>query len=105
MIDRVDYSAIGYRLRQRRLEQRLTQAQLSERVDVSLSFIGQIERGEKVPSLETMAKLAQALETSLDFIVLGNKPVCVRDDCPLYREIDALLKSYGMVKEKLYWEL
>ena len=52
----VDYVAIGKRLRSRREAMRLTQEALAGSAEVSTSFIGHLERGEKKPSLETIVE-------------------------------------------------
>lgn len=54
MTERLDYRAIGSRVRELRLQHKMTQEYLAELVDISPSFIGHIERGEKKPSLETI---------------------------------------------------
>jgi transcriptional regulator with XRE-family HTH domain len=43
----------------------MTQEDLSERAHISVSFLSMIERGERSPHLETLAKLADALEVRL----------------------------------------
>ena len=43
----------------------MTQEDLSERARISVSFLSMIERGERSPHLETLAKLAEALEVRL----------------------------------------
>ena len=92
----VDYLSIGKRVRERREEMDLTQRDLADAIDVSGSFIGYIERAEKVPSLETVALLSQALGVSLDRLVFGINTRCERKDCPLYGELEALLRTYGI---------
>ena len=92
----IDYIAIGERVRQHRRVAKLTQEQLAERVDVSSSFIGHIERGEKKPSVETMAKLSQVLDAPLDELVLGVKHACKQQDCPLFGDFVAFLEGYGI---------
>ena len=100
MFDMVDYTAMGIRLKRRREEMNLTQKQLAERVGVSTSFIGHIERAEKIASLETMARLAYALDMAMDYLVLGIHPECLRDACPLYASIHELLKNYGFPQDQ-----
>ena len=53
-------------MRKRRKEMGLTQEELAERADWSFTFISQIERGEKEPSLRTAYKISQALKTPLE---------------------------------------
>jgi transcriptional regulator with XRE-family HTH domain len=52
-------------LRQSRSGPKLTQEALGERAKISVSFLSMIERGERSPHLETLAKIAQALEVPL----------------------------------------
>ena len=46
--------------------------QLAERLDVSTTFIGQIERAKGIPSLETLVKIANVLEISTDSLLFGD---------------------------------
>lgn len=63
------FQQIGQRIRQERTRQRFTQEQLAEMAGVNESYIGQIERGAKNPSLESIIKIANALGVSLDYIL------------------------------------
>ena len=65
----MDYNLLGERIKQQRLNRGLTQEGLAENANVSVSFLGQIERGERKLSLETLVKIAGALGASLDFLV------------------------------------
>ncbi len=40
----------------------MTQEKLAEEAELSLNFIGNLERGEKLPSLDTIVKVARAME-------------------------------------------
>ena len=55
---------MGYRVRQQRELNQLTQAQLAEKAGVTMSFIGHIERGEKKASVDTVVALCNALAIS-----------------------------------------
>ena len=46
--------------------------QLAEKLDVSTTFIGQIERAKGIPSLETLIKIANVLEISTDSLLFGD---------------------------------
>lgn len=60
----IDYNDLGKRIRTARRAQKLTQEELSEKVGISASFMGHIERGTRVASLETLVSLCNALHVS-----------------------------------------
>ena len=59
----------GLVLRRLRLEQRWSQEMLAHRAELNRSYLGEIERGTAVPSLATMAKLADALDIHLSTLL------------------------------------
>jgi len=65
----MDYKAIGARIQHLRKLKRLTQSELSEKVGISLSFMGHVECGTRIMSIETLAKLARVLDCSTDYIL------------------------------------
>lgn len=62
----MDYVALGGRIKNKRLELNLTQEQLAEKVELSAVYIGQIERGERKMTIETLVKLANTLNSSIE---------------------------------------
>ena len=67
----LNYIEIGKRIKNKRKELQLTQETLSEIIDVSPSYISEIERGCSISSLSTIAKIAQTLELNLDYLIFG----------------------------------
>lgn len=65
----MDYLLLGARVREQRLKKKLTQEKLAEMCNVSSSYIGIIERGNKKLSVETLVKIANALDISTDFLL------------------------------------
>ncbi|MCL2392724.1 MAG: helix-turn-helix domain-containing protein [Oscillospiraceae bacterium] len=67
---------IGDRIRIYRVRAKITQMRLAEKSGVHHTYIGQLERGEKNATLETIEKVARALnlslETLFEAIVDGN---------------------------------
>lgn len=53
---------LGRTVRNLRLEAGLSQIQLAEKADLNFNYIGSIERGEKLASLETVVRLARAFK-------------------------------------------
>lgn len=62
----IDYTGLGKRIRSGRKAIRLTQEALAEKVGISLSFLGHIERGSRKASIDTLVGLANVLDLSLD---------------------------------------
>lgn len=68
----MDYVDLGRRVRKQRQALSYTQENLAERVNVSTSFIGHVERGTRKASLETLVSIANALNVSLDYLLAGS---------------------------------
>ena len=94
-ISDMDYRNLGLRIRQKRINMDWTQADLAKRIGVTGSFVGHIERAEKVPSLETVARLSAELGVTMDWLVFGIKQRCDAAPCALYAELDAVMRNYG----------
>lgn len=67
-------TALGMRIRQERLKQNLTQEQLAEKLNVSTTYIGFIERGERTLTLAKLVDLANILHVSVDYLLLDSVP-------------------------------
>ena len=67
----INYTSLNKHIHIKHRKQNLTQKQLAELADISDSFRGHIERGGRVLSVETLAKLANALNLSVEYIVCG----------------------------------
>lgn len=67
----LDYRAIGERIARRRKKQRLTQAVVAERCEISDQYLSNIERAASIPSTEVIMRLAMALDTTPDEFLVG----------------------------------
>ena len=56
---------IGKRIRNYRTSQKMSQEELAEKCDLHPTYIGQVERGEKNATLESISKIASGLSVSL----------------------------------------
>lgn len=68
----MNYTLLGNQIRKQRKLKKYTLEQLAEKLDVSTTFIGQIERAKGIPSLETLVKIANTLEISVDSLLFGS---------------------------------
>lgn len=63
----IEYQQVfGKRVRELRKERGLSQVELASKVGIDRSYMGFLERGERNPSLEMIAKIAEALSVTPD---------------------------------------
>lgn len=65
-LPKVDKEEIGYIIRTKREELHMSRAVLSEQAQMSEYFLGEVERGEKMPSITYLRNLCYVLGISLD---------------------------------------
>lgn len=61
--------SIGSNIRKFRLMKKLRQEDLAEKTGLSTNYVGALERGEKIPSLETLIDILNALDISADMVL------------------------------------
>ena len=99
---------IGKNIRKFREIKKLRQEDLAEKTDLTTNYIGMIERGEKIPSLETFINILNSLGVSADMVlsdVLDNgykvkdsllneklKKLVPEDRNRIYEVIDTMMK-------------
>ncbi len=62
-------ASIGKRIRTCREKKGWNQEVFAEKIGLSVAYTGMIERGEKVPKLETFIRIANTLEVSADLLL------------------------------------
>ena len=60
---------VGERIKQLRKEKKLTLKELSHKADISISFLSDIENGRSNPSLERLKDIAEALDTTISYLL------------------------------------
>ena len=70
----MDYKRLGERIREERLRLHLTQAQLAEAIDISDTYMGSIERGERSLTLDTLVRLVNRLGVTVDYLLADAVP-------------------------------
>jgi transcriptional regulator with XRE-family HTH domain len=68
-IPREPTESLSYRLQRLRELRKLTQAELGNRAGIAAASISHFETGQRTPSLESLVKLADALEVSTDALL------------------------------------
>lgn len=67
----VDFKLIGTRIKSVRKEKGRTQEWLAEKIDVTVGYVSQIERGITKVNLETLGEIGAALETDISYFLSG----------------------------------
>ncbi len=66
-----NHQVVGERIRRRRMELAMTQAQLAEQIGKSTKYCADVERGSCGMAIETLLTLSRALRLSPSVILLG----------------------------------
>lgn len=82
---------VRQRIRTLRTERGLSQEALCERAGISVDAVTRIERGSRVPTLDTLERLAEALGISVTDL-LGSMPPPRESKAPALRRLLALLE-------------
>lgn len=65
----MDKTVLGRRLRESRIERGYTQHALAKKANIGEVYLGEIERGLKMPSMNIFIKIIEALDISADYIL------------------------------------
>lgn len=98
----LDYNIIGERLKRARMDKKLTQEKLAEKLDVSIAFLSRIERGSSHISLKRLSQICDILGISEGSILNGSSN---NSKTYLSSEFDNLLKGLSSEKQKLIYKI
>lgn len=90
------YKEMGKRIKARRKEKNIKQADLAEALDISNNHLSSIENGRQKPSLDTFIKICNHLEVTPDYLLLGsmhayNIPEHINENLKLCSQYDIIL--------------
>ncbi|MBE6713742.1 MAG: helix-turn-helix transcriptional regulator [Ruminococcaceae bacterium] len=94
----IDYKALGERIRAARRAKNMTQETLGEICSLSAAHIGHIERGTRIPSLDTLYKISLALSVSVDHLLFDS--ACTVD--AVFASVSASLKGKDEAKVRSF---
>ena len=95
-------AAIGAKIKELRTEKNFTLEKLSKESGLSIGFLSQMERGMSAVAVDTLAKLAEILETDLSYFfkentIVNNNPV-IRNYEKEYSIINQQIIQYNLSK-------
>ena len=110
-----DYSVIGRRIKNTRLEQNIKQEALADKLDVSVAFISRVERGTTKINLKRLTEIAEVLNVSPAYLLTGSNTVskdylkedfriilekCTPEQQKLIYQISELVSRTNLVSQK-----
>ncbi len=98
----MDYFEIGQRIRKYRKALGMSQEQLAERADISVTHMSHIETGNTKLSLQVLVDIAGALGESTDIILFGSKS---HDKESISNELAGLLEDCSVEEAQFLKEL
>ena len=69
----INQKEIGQRIRILRKEKRLSQLELSNKLNINMDHLSRIENGNKGMSLDLLTEFSKYFSVSTDYILFGNK--------------------------------
>ena len=96
----MNWKIIGIRVLENRKRMGLTQEQLAEKVDLSVSYISHIERGTRKASMETMVKISNILGITVNELLYGNQS---NDNSEYQTDMDMLLEGCTCKEKRLIY--
>ena len=87
---------IGKRVHELRIRRNLTQEELAEKVDSVPSYISNIERKNKCPSLTLLGRMVKELDTTYDYLLMDDFEIGKQLEIKykdLFREVSKLTEN------------
>ncbi len=104
----IDYEALGKRVKERRVINKLSQEELATRIGVSIQHVSNIENNRTKISLEKLVDLANELNVTVDFLlcdsVTAARPVLEQEISRiLEKETEAELRMIPELLRELHY--
>ena len=98
----MDSLTLGKRIREARINKQYTQQRLAEEAGIGQMYLGEIERGTKMPSLKIFIKILNALDISADYVL---RDELASGDRYIYDEITKKLNGLSPKQRKTAAEI
>lgn len=101
----VNARLIGERITEARKKLNLSQAQVGERVFVSAQAVGKWERGESMPDIITLNRLAEVLGVDLNYFSKRTEPADAETASAQIVEEPSVESTFGEPKKRISWDM
>lgn len=97
----LNFGLIGRRIKEIRVNKKMSQAELAEKIDMSVVYISYIETASKQASLKSLVLIANVLCVTVDVLLNGNQT----NDSAQYRsELDKLITDCNSYEKRVIFE-
>lgn len=94
----IDFIVLGKRIKEIRTRNQISQEELSYRADVTPQYISIVETGKKKVSLQVLVNIADALEVSVDELLIGNQASEIQ---AVWLEVSNLLEDCNRYEKRV----
>ncbi len=98
----INFPLIGKRVKEVRKSQNISQNELAEMTDLSVSYISHIETARKRASLSSLLSIANALGVTVDELLNGNQ---LHNPTEYQTDIDLLIADCSATEKRFVYEL
>lgn len=104
----MDLKSIGKKIKEQRIRKNISQEKLAELIDVTPSYISNLESGDRIASLHTMLEIVNKLELSIDYLMLDDLTINSNEmkiDKKLieFKNILAEINDKGLIREYIVY--
>lgn len=89
----------GDRLKELRIEKRMTQEELANQFFLNKSSVSRYERNQQVPELELLQKIADFFEVTTDYLLGKSTVKSYEQEKELFNQFKEALEELGMYNE------
>lgn len=98
----INYALIGVRIKETRHQCGLSEEELAELADLSTVYISYIENAKRKPSLESLIKICNALDITMDELLYGN---ILSNTTEYQTDIDFLMADCSANEKRFIYEI
>ena len=104
----MDLKSIGKKIKEQRIRKNISQEKLAEFIDVTPSYISNLESGNRIASLHTMLEIVNKLELSFDYLMLddltiNSNEMKIDKNLIEFKNILAEINDKGLIREYIVY--
>lgn len=106
--EHMDLKSIGKKIKEQRIRKNISQEKLAELIDVTPSYISNLESGNRIASLHTMLEIVNKLELSFDYLMLddltiNSNEMKIDKNLIEFKNILAEINDKGLIREYIVY--